>query len=93
MTMTNLMKQVGGNALVNDLETISKGNYGPKEIHEIGANMARSCMAQRPANMSEYEFAHRAEDFFQQLIWENFSNDNLVHAFQACQLELRKYMN
>lgn len=88
--MTTLVKTLGGNAAVNEFDQIANTD-SPKLHAEYGHNMAVACMAQRPATMSEYEFAHRAIDFFQNLIWENFENSNLVHTFQACILELRKY--
>ena len=93
MTLTNLLKTVGGNAAVNEFDVIGNGNYGPTELHNIGKAMASACMARRPVSMSEYEFAHRAEEFFQNLIWENFENSNLVHSFQFCIMELKKYQN
>lgn len=88
--MTNLIKVVGGQTVENDFAAIANAD-SPALHAEYGENMARAIMAQRPATMSEYEFAHRAQDFVQKLIWENFSNSNLVHTFQACILELRHY--
>jgi hypothetical protein len=86
--MTTLVKNFGGQAVINDFDTIA--NTDSPALHaEYGKNMANAIMAQRPEHMSEYEFAHRAQDFVQDLIWENFSNSNLVHTFQFCIMELK----